>query len=268
MLKYHIIFEFGAAHIVPRLAEGELILTVDIFKLFALCFNEDDVSAFCSYGSTGATGQQGEKGDTGSQGPQGEKGDKGDPGNNVMRKYSASSVPPDGLLELDDGTYLTLDTDDDLELQTGGEWHQTYQNGDLYVIESTDGGTTWTAPVLMTDVIINTYTLYAISEDGETAYNWTYDKPEVQQGKFILTKTINVYESGTKDETVLSTYYSFDSASLQTDADSLHYTLRRDGTANYQEMYVEAFVAIEAEKLSLKNIVKRNFYDLYCKNKF
>lgn len=206
-------------------------------------------------GDTGAQGPQGAKGDTGSQGPQGEKGDKGDPGNNVMRKYSASSVPPDGLLELDDGTYLTLDTDDDLELQTGGEWHQTYQDGDLYVIESTDGGTTWTAPVLMTDIIINTYILYAISEDGETAYNWTYDKPEVQQGKFILTKTVNVYESGTKDETVLSTYYPFDSASLQTDADSLHFTLRRDGTANYQEMYVEAFVAIEAEKLSLKSYV-------------
>lgn len=206
-------------------------------------------------GDPGAQGPQGAKGDTGSQGPQGEKGDKGDPGNNVMRKYSASSVPPDGLLELDDGTYLTLDTDDDLELQTGGEWHQTYQDGDLYVIESTDGGTTWTAPVLMTDVIINTYTLYAISEDGETAYNWTFDKPEVQQGKFILTKTVNVYESGTKDETVLSTYYPFDSASLQTDADSLHYILRRDGTANYQEMYVEAFVAIETEKLSLKSYV-------------
>ncbi len=206
-------------------------------------------------GDTGAQGPQGAKGDTGSQGPQGEKGDKGDPGNNVMRKYSASSVPPDGLLELDDGTYLTLDTDDDLELQTGGEWHQTYQDGDLYVIESTDGGTTWTAPVLMTDVIINTYTLYAISEDGETAYNWTFDKPEVQQGKFILTKTVNVYESGTKDETVLSTYYPFDSASLQTDADTLHYTLRRDGTANYQEMYIAAFVAIESEKLSLKSYV-------------
>lgn len=180
---------------------------------------------------------------------------KGDPGNNVMRKYSASSVPPDGLFELDDGSNLTLDTDEDLELQTGGEWHQTYQNGDLYVIESTDGGETWTDPVLITDVIKNTYILYAISEDGETAYNWTFDKPEVQQGKFILTKTINVYESGTKEETVISTYYPFDSASLQTDADSLHYTLRRDGTANYQEMYVEAFVAIEAEKLALKSYV-------------
>ena len=206
-------------------------------------------------GDTGAQGPQGPQGDAGSQGPQGEKGDKGDPGNNVKRKYSASSVSPDGLLELDDGTSLTLDTDDDLELQTGGEWHQTYQDGDLYVIESTDGGATWTAPVLMTDVIINTYTLYAISEDGETAYNWTFDKPEIQQGKFILTKTINVYESGTKEETVISTYYPFDSASLQTDADTLHYTLRRDGTANYQEMYVEAFVAIEAEKLSLKSYV-------------
>ena len=48
MLKYHIIFEFGAAHIVPLLTESEFILAVVIFELFALCFNEDNVSALSS----------------------------------------------------------------------------------------------------------------------------------------------------------------------------------------------------------------------------
>lgn len=52
-LKDHIILEFLAAHIVPLLAKSELCFAVVVFELFALCFNKNDVTAFCLYDKIG-----------------------------------------------------------------------------------------------------------------------------------------------------------------------------------------------------------------------
>ena len=171
----------------------------------------------------------------------------------LMRKYSASSVPPDGLFELDDGDNLTLvdDTDSDLEIETGGEWHTERQEGDIYCIESTDGGRIWSDPLLLTEVVKESYEKYAVSDDGVTARFWRYDRPEVPAGSWLLVKKITVYEGGNSDEVVIPTYYPADALSLQTSADNLIYSLRRDGSANYQEFTVQAFVLIEDEKQPL-----------------
>lgn len=169
----------------------------------------------------------------------------------LMRMYSASSVPPFGLYELDDGDNLILDDDAALEIETGGEWHSQRQEGDIYCIESTDGGKTWSDPLLLTEVVKESYEKYAVSDDGITAKFWRYDRPEVPAGSWLLIKKITIYEGGNSDEVIIPTYSPADALSLQTSADSLNYSLRRDGLANYQEFTVQASVLIEDEKQPL-----------------
>lgn len=80
-----------------------------------------------------------------------------------------------------------------------GTWHSTYTNGDRYMRQSSDGGNTWSGPMLISAPDIASKTVeYATSASGTTAptAGWSTTIPSVAEGQYLWTRTTLTFSDG------------------------------------------------------------------------